>query len=157
MHRVSAEMQADLVTAGICQLPSATVGTLPTVYDEPMDGAPDPRALSTGQGAGAVAKTCTVSIATVGSSPTPSENVAGWWLEDQTVDVYVRASTPEECELTLRKIIRRYVYVQEFTMGSLHVNYAELVSSNNLGAATMIYDRIATILVRCRVAALDAA
>lgn len=140
-YLVSEELQTYLVAQGIGQLPDATPSTsLPSIWLQPRDGAPEPRRSS-----GAFVENATITIVdTALSAPQALEA----WIEEAFVDVIVRSRQAPAGKLIHRTIrgllcpVEAHGGRKQWTMGSLLVEYSTLWTSEQpMGADEFTYWR----------------
>lgn len=110
------ELQDELVTEGIGQLPATSPTTVrASVWLQPRDGAPEPRS---GEN---------VTITLIPVSAVPPDPFEGF-LERQVIDVVVRARKREQGETVHRRVREILNDRREWTMGALRVEWSSLVA-----------------------------
>ena len=154
------ELRDYLIAAGAVQAQDAVPSlTVPSVWINPRDGAPQPRRNS----AGVWLENAVVTLVDTNLMGPPHLEA---WIEEAFIDVIVRARLGSTAKLTQRSIKKLLAPMgdmygrKHWTMNSLLVEYSRewrgdqqvpsLQSAENTGAGHLTYDRVAGYVFGCR-------
>lgn len=151
------EFYAYLLAQSVAQRPSVAESlTVPSIWKDPRDGAPEPRRDKT---TGNFKEKTTITLRATWSGPPPVPGMEA--IEETMVDVIVRAENAATAQLTQRQIRALIApgdqpYAKrQWTMGALLVEYSSVWRADQpLPVENQLYARVQSFRFGCRRKAL---